>query len=325
MILIITNKSDIHVNPVIDHLNKNKVGFFRLNTDALLTDYEIECSFLPQFEFSIFYKQNGLTITQKSISAIWDRRPVCPESLLFDVDEPYKQMALNEGYEFLYWLRYSFTNIFMIGSPLNDRQSSSKIYQYIVADELGLSIPKTIFSNSPKFIDRFSSSLDQLAIKPIEVDSLEVDDLEYAFFVKKINSKEIIKNHEDEKAITVSFIQEYIEKKYELRVTIVCDEVFPVKINSQNMTEDNGKIDWRQSYNSKVVYEIYELPDEIKNKCILYLQRMNICFGCFDFIVTNDNKYIFLECNSNGQWYWLEEETEIPISEAIARRLTQGK
>ena len=70
MILIITNKSDIHVNPVIDHLNKNKVGFFRLNTDALLTDYEIECSFLPQFEFSIFYKQNGLTITKKSISAI---------------------------------------------------------------------------------------------------------------------------------------------------------------------------------------------------------------------------------------------------------------
>jgi hypothetical protein len=42
-------------------------------------------------------------------------------------------------------------------------------------------------------------------------------------------------------------------------------------------------------------------------------------FGCFDFIVDRNCNYIFLECNTNGQWMWLEEEAKLPISAAIAQ------
>jgi len=43
-------------------------------------------------------------------------------------------------------------------------------------------------------------------------------------------------------------------------------------------------------------------------------------FGCFDFIVNNDEWY-FLEMNSNGQWAWLEFETGSPISQEIVEYL----
>ncbi len=40
MILIITNKEDVHPTPVIQYLRQKEYPFFRLNTEALLTDYE---------------------------------------------------------------------------------------------------------------------------------------------------------------------------------------------------------------------------------------------------------------------------------------------
>ena len=40
MILIISNKEDVHPTPVIDVLARRGVPVFRLNTEALLTDYE---------------------------------------------------------------------------------------------------------------------------------------------------------------------------------------------------------------------------------------------------------------------------------------------
>ena len=52
-----------------------------------------------------------------------------------------------------------------------------------------------------------------------------------------------------------------------------------------------------------------------------YLKRMHLNFGCFDFIVTPDGEYVFLECNPNGQWLWIEEEPGMKISEAIAEAL----
>jgi hypothetical protein len=39
MILILTNKGDIHPNPIIDRLHTRGIPFFRFNTECLLTEY----------------------------------------------------------------------------------------------------------------------------------------------------------------------------------------------------------------------------------------------------------------------------------------------
>ncbi len=44
-------------------------------------------------------------------------------------------------------------------------------------------------------------------------------------------------------------------------------------------------------------------------------------FGAFDFSVTPDGRWWFLECNPAGQWGWLAEQTRLPIAEAIADEL----
>lgn len=49
--------------------------------------------------------------------------------------------------------------------------------------------------------------------------------------------------------------------------------------------------------------------------------RLGLRFGALDFLVTPSGEWYFLEVNPNGQWAWIEQETGLPISSAIADAL----
>jgi glutathione synthase/RimK-type ligase-like ATP-grasp enzyme len=51
------------------------------------------------------------------------------------------------------------------------------------------------------------------------------------------------------------------------------------------------------------------------------LDRLGLRFGALDFVVTPDGEWWFLECNPNGQWAWIEDETGLPIASALADAL----
>jgi hypothetical protein len=48
-------------------------------------------------------------------------------------------------------------------------------------------------------------------------------------------------------------------------------------------------------------------------------------FSWWDLYVTPQNEYVFLECNPNGQWLWIERQTGMKISTAIAECLMNGE
>lgn len=327
MILIITNKEDAHPTPVLEILNKNNVPVFRLNTEALLTDYQF-CwrNDSKSCDFYIKNIHNNLEIYGSKIKAVWDRRPANPAELPIKIDEEIDKYNLKEALGFMRFLRFYIKDIFSIGSIVNDRTASSKMLQTKIAQELGFLVPDTCFSNVKKDIVNFVQNYDDVILKNIGGDDIfyEEKDLYYAFYSKKVKSADIVKVPEKSFIQSANYIQNYIEKLYELRITVVCDKVFACKIDSQFLDEDTGKIDWRQGYDYGLKHSVYDLPKDIENKCLLFLQQMGLNFGCFDFIVTPGGEYVFLECNPNGQWLWIEEETGMKISEAIAKALNNN-
>jgi glutathione synthase/RimK-type ligase-like ATP-grasp enzyme len=66
-------------------------------------------------------------------------------------------------------------------------------------------------------------------------------------------------------------------------------------------------MDWRNIPSNELQVEEFELPPEIKEKCIVFMKEMGLLFGCFDFIVTPDGEYYFLEINEQGQFLWVED------------------
>jgi glutathione synthase/RimK-type ligase-like ATP-grasp enzyme len=148
--------------------------------------------------------------------------------------------------------------------------------------------------------------------------------VEYVFFTQRIKTGKLAGMPDETFSQTVSYLQNYIEKAYELRITVVGKKVFACKIDSQPLDDNKGKIDWRQGYEHGLKHEVYDLPQAISERCVLFLQQFGLHFGCFDFIVTPASDFVFLECNPNGQWLWIEDATGLEISKAIAAALIKG-
>ena len=328
MILIITNKTDEHPTPVITTLIKRNIPVFRLNTECLLTDYDFSwCYSSGVIQFRIINKQTGLRLDSSELKTIWDRRPELPKDLPIISSENINKHNLKEAAGFLRFLRSYISNIPSIGSINYDRYASSKMEQLSKAISVGLTVPDTCFSNCQSEILKMAKKHHELVLKSIESDGfLDGDsDKEYVFYSQKVSYEDIACAPPEAFIQTVSYIQEYIPKAFELRITVVAKKVFACKIESQHLADDEGKIDWRQGYDYGLRYEPYDLPDDITQKCIKFLDRMRLNFGAFDFIVTPSGKYVFLECNPNGQWLWIEMATGLKISEAIAAALASGK
>lgn len=318
MLLIITNEADVHPNPVIDKLNIQGVPFFRFNTDKILTDYNIlyEISDDKTF-FEISYKDYPNSINSDEITCVWERRPMEPLAT-FDhfKNENVKKILLEEADGFIKFFRYSLSNVFWLGHPIIERQAGSKILQKIIAKKIGFQIPDTVFSNQFSSIKLFENK--SVAIKPISSFDIEVTGGNIVFYTRKKTYKDLHDIGEKSFRNNINFVEEYIEKDFELRVTVVKDSCYSVKIESQILESEKGAVDWRQGYDHGITFKKIEIPTEIENKCFAFLTHFNLNFGCFDFIVDTKGNYIFLECNTNGQWMWLEETANLPISDKIA-------
>lgn len=324
MILLITNKEDMHPNAVTEHLRQLSHPIFRLNTDSLLTDYEFcwRCED-GKIDFYIKNIKNGKEVLGKDIHAVWERRPVAPTEIPISGSTDVNEHNLDEAGGFLNDLRYFLSDRYCIGHALFDRHSEAKIWQAKVASDLGMKVPDTVISNRKEPFVKLAKKHSEMSVKPIDSSSvfLKEEQIEKVFYVRKIGHSRIENAADEEFSQTVTFIQAYIPKLYELRVTVVHDRIFACKIDSQQQEDDKGKVDWRQGYDFGLKLETINLPIEIQQFCLAYLKRMHLNFGCFDFIVTPDEEYIFLECNPNGQWYWIEIMTKVPISKAISEVL----
>lgn len=320
MILIITCKEDSHPTPVIEYLSERQIPIFRLNTEALLTDYRFHWwSNSNETDFYLCNVKTGLEVRGSEVTAVWERRPELPVELAVANREEINKHNLKEAGGFLSFLLYYIGDKFSIGHHLYDRSAASKMLQLKIAKELGMTTPDTCFSNRKEDIISFASNHEYVVLKSIDSDNVWLDDEhEYVFYAQKVPASLLAEQIEEMFTQTVSFVQNYVEKLFELRITVVGDKVFACKIDSQSMDDKQGKVDWRQGYEHGLKHEIFDLPPDVSDFCRRFLEKMNLHFGCFDMIVTPDGEYVFLECNPNGQWLWIELETGMKISEAIA-------
>lgn len=319
MLLIITNQEDIHPNPVIDHLLALHVPFFRLNTENLYSHYDVYYQVSNEKnEFSIQTKDGHHTITSQQISAVWERRPCKPMTTYDPIDnEELANLLKEEGDGFLKYLRIALHELPWIGHTVNEFKAGSKLLQKIVAKKVGFNIPQTIFSNQLTAVEKFNT--EKIAVKPIRAFGYEISDDENLIFYTSLTDKQkLIELGDTNFRNNMNFLESYIDKKYEVRTTIIGKADFSAIIESQQFDSDKGKIDWRQGYDHGMTFNSFEIPKSIVQKCHLFLEYYGLEFGCFDFIVDQHDHYHFLECNTNGQWMWIEDETKLPISEAIA-------
>jgi len=313
-ILIVSTVADTATDTVVQSLIARRVAHQRINTEdfpferALTLDYQAE----GQTSIAI----GGSTV--KQTRSIWYRRvrsPAKPERMdpgIYDFCLRENRAALLGGLltQSTRWMSH----------PAAVWRAEFKPYQLRIAQEVGLRIPKTIVSNDPDAIRRAFRDFGPLIVKPTRSGHFHQAGEEFSIFTSRVTVEHLAEL--DAAKWAPSIYQEWISKRYDIRVTCVGSRVFAAAIHSQ--TDPAAAVDWRQTVNAGLPHSPIELPAPLVEQLQRLLRRLDLAFGCLDLVLTPDNEYVFLEVNPSGQWLWLDDQLNFGISDTVAEWLTGG-
>lgn len=309
-ILVITNSLDPHADAVINHLVPHR-EVIRINTDDLLFNHRY--SFTESR--AVLYFPSGKECTIEEIGAVYFRRPEKPR-----YSGKIENISVEEAWAGLFHLIYAFgKHVFWLGNPITDKKNSSRLLQLRTAAGVGWNVPKTLVSRDAQEIREFAVQFERVAIKPLGSKGTELEGKWYPYFTETLKSEDLLKLPSEDMESTYNYLQEYVEKKREWRITVVGRDIFPCVIESQVSQE--SQFDWRKVNFNKLGHSIGALPKSFQSQLLAYLEKTNQVFGAFDFIEKKNGEFVFLECNPNGQWLWIESLTGLKISNAVASLL----
>jgi glutathione synthase/RimK-type ligase-like ATP-grasp enzyme len=310
-ILIAGDETDPHIAAVCGHLKKSGANVFIINPADGNTG-SIRYSYEP---FSIIFENKETEIHHSAIDAVWWRMKPNSRRYPQSVNEFETSTFINREWQLaLEPLSFFLQHCKWVNKRSADLLLRNKPYQLYLAALHGFNIPKTMISNHAPAIDNFAGSLGSVLYKPLGYFISPPDKI---LFANIMTPAEVQSNNEN---ITVApcIFQNYTDKDHELRITIVGDAVFPVKIYSQQ--SELSKLDWRRDQ-FEVKYEITELENDFTEKLLRFHKEAGLVYGAYDFIRDKQGDYVFLEVNPAGQWLWLEKLLGIHISRQIADEL----
>ena len=312
--LILSATDDPHVTQVVEHFaQRNEWRVIILDTKMALGDLQLVLGFGPESE-QWTGTLNGLPLA--SIRSIWYRRPERPKPPADTVMHPGHQALAAEEMRSLLQNLYRILPVRILPNPAHNREADHKLWQLKIARSVGLSVPRTAVGTIPDVLDMLPASVDDLCIKPLSAFHWWTDPAsEFALRSARVTRAELDK-HISDVVLCPVLLQEYVAKRYEWRVTVVGRRVFACRIDSQRVAA--AREDWRLAEPTLLEHQLLDLPKELEGQLLRYLQCFGLEFGAFDLIESPNGQFVFLECNPNGQWLWIEELTSAPISEAIA-------
>ncbi len=213
-------------------------------------------------------------------------------------------------------LRWLSSRVPFMNEPLANIRAMSKMVQQQTAMDVGLTVPRSFVGDSAEMAASFQN-LDEgpLCKKPIEATRLRVGDNDIAVHLTKRFERRPI---EDLRSLRdcPCVLQQFIEKRDELRVTIVGQRVFACRIDTSSAHLD-AQVDWRHYDWANTAHEIVELDETVRAQLLEFMARLELSYGAIDLVRGQDGVTYFLEVNPLGQWLWIEDLTDVPISEAI--------
>ncbi len=320
MILLITNKEDITVDFIVHKLKLRGYDYYRLNTEDIPEIINIRFS-ISDHKYELYDQIKKCSIDLNAVSAVYFRRPkISTLEYISKIDNYERQYLRNELSFLIEGIYKTLRHAFWVNNVYKIREAENKILQLQIAQEVGFAIPYSVISNSVDDIQAVLKGYSGNCItKPIKSGNMGLSDDSKVIFTSEIDNA-CLKDPERIKSFPL-YIQEKVNKGYDIRCIVVGEKTFAAKIDSQESVD--GKTDWRKT-SDFLPHDRIDLPYEIHKKAILITQRLGLTYSAIDFVLDKNGKYVFLECNPNGQWAWIEKRLGYPISDSIVDALQEG-
>ncbi len=211
---------------------------------------------------------------------------------------------------------------FAVNSLRASRNAEDKIAQLRLAQRLGMALPETLVSNSPERVRRFVAEHERCGavVKNFAPICWLSGDKAALNFTARLTSDML--PSDAMLRLTPAIYQAQVPKAYEVRLTCIGAERVAVVLDSQQQAA--ARMDWRGTAPKRLGIRRIDIPAEVAAHCTAFLAAMDLRFGCFDFIVTPQGEWVFLEINQMGQFLWIEESApDLPLLQMFCDLLVQ--
>ncbi|WP_435735964.1 hypothetical protein V5D56_14290 [Cellulosimicrobium sp. PMB13] len=197
-----------------------------------------------------------------------------------------------------------------VNDPRSDADAHHKPWQWAVAADLGIALPRTVVTRDPARAHEFVAAMGpgRVVTKAFiarldawrETHVLDADDLERL----------------DQVRFAPTILQEYVPG-VDLRVTMVDGVAFTTEIDA---TATSLPSDMRMVLDEATVRAV-TLPDPVLAQVRALMDRLGLVYGAVDLRRTPSGEHVFFEVNPAGLWLFCENLTGLPITDAVVEAL----
>lgn len=311
MVLIISNTKDTSTYKVIEWLEYYNCKWFRINEeDVVSIQFDVD---------DMSFLLDGVKLKLSEIKSVWYRRgfinnhlfkriKLKPNSHPYDINN-----FLNREHghlkEYIYFLLSKKKSL-----NLYTRSEVNKLIVVDLASEYGIEVPKSFILDS---FDNLLKIKRKLITKTISGNPTVF----YENSLGVLYTTEVSLHESTTDSFSPSLFQEFIEKKYELRIFYLDGNFYSMAIFSQE--DDQTKIDFRKYNMIKPNRNVpFLLPKNIKEKLKKLMKRINLNCGSIDMIYSKQNQFVFLEVNPIGQFGMVSFPCNYKLEQKVAKFLS---
>lgn len=316
-VLVLSEDFDPTVDAVIDELRLREVEVFRCDTAWFPARMGLAVE-LDDDRWAGSLATKDRCVSLGGLRSVWYRRPT---AFVFA-----EEMSGPEHRHAAWEAKLGFGGVLAdlpalwVNHPSREADASYKPVQLATAIRCRLTVPPTLITNRPGAVRRFAAAQQgQVVVKPLAYGSVFEEGVGKAIYTHVLTAEELA----DLVGVEVTahlFQRAILDKAFEARVTVVGRRMFTAAIHA-----DSGaaRTDWRSDYDS-LRLSVIEPPGPVASGVLAFMNALGLRFGAFDFAIDTDGTWWFLECNSAGQFGFVEDSTGLPITAALVDLLERG-
>ncbi|MEW2393640.1 ATP-grasp ribosomal peptide maturase [Streptomyces venezuelae] len=309
-VLVCTEYEDATADLVIAELNRRRVPVVRFDPGRDFPASAVLAARLGADGWNGRLTVGRRTADLSAVRALYHRRP---SSYLTGGAEQAGRFAGQENRRGLGGVLGALSGCSYLSHPQAIARAEYKPAQLATALRAGFTVPFTLITNDPAEAKAFCAE-QATTYKPLHAGAYLIDDEPAGIWAAPVEAGEV----DGAVSHSAHLFQAQVPKVADVRVIVVGEQVLGARI-----TAPPEVVDWRSEYQN-LGYEAVSCPDVVQGALIRFLAHFGLNFGAFDFAVTADGTWWFLECNPNGQWAWLEDAAGLPITTAVVDLLEKG-
>jgi glutathione synthase/RimK-type ligase-like ATP-grasp enzyme len=317
VILILSDPNgDAHVPPVTTELLRRGANFHIYDPATFPNSSSVTFRSRKNGVQAIL-SWNGQDLDLDDVTSIWYRRP--GDFALSDHLLAEEKDWIRTECSHLIRSIWQNTRALWVSNPDAIRRASLKGLQLRLAIEMGFQVPQFIVTNdvdqATAFIASFPSGV---IVKVLSSPAIRSGDRVATIYTHLVSDNDM--RYLSAVKFGPTFLQEFIHKAMDVRVTVIGDTLYAIGIHST----EASRVDFRQTEVYNLAHTVLTLPHALHDLCIRLVKELGLTFGAIDLILTPGGEYHFLEINPNGQWLWLEYVTGIPLAKTMCDLLSHS-